>query len=244
MKLNLKARSWHTWGSLILALPILIVGASAVFIAHKKALGTDEVTVNAKWLPGYQTQAYQAAQLEPRATLTTAAGTTWVGTQQGLFRLDGERLVEETALAGTQVRAIAEAPFGRVLAAKSGIWLEQDGQWQRTLKGDAWNAAARPDGSVVVAIKDKGLVSSSDGKKWAQDPALTAALAATATQLPDKPLTLGKLIMDLHTGQAFFGKDGEWIWIDLVGLAMCLLALTGVYMWWRAEKRKAALAAG
>ena len=244
MKLNFKARSWHTWASLILALPILIVGASAVFIAHKKALGTDEVTVNARWLPGYRTPAATAARLEPRATLTTAAGTTWVGTQQGLFRLDGERLVEDETLAGAPVRAIAEAPFGRVLAARSGIWLEQDGQWQRTLKGDAWSAVTRADGSVVVALKDKGLVSSRDGKKWAPDPALTAALAATATQLPDKPLTLGKLIMDLHTGQAFFGKDGEWIWIDLVGLAMCLLALTGVYMWWRAEKRKAALAAG
>lgn len=242
MKLNFKARSWHTWGSLILALPILIVGASAVFIAHKKALGTDEIPVNAKWLPGYQSEAYQAAMLEPRAALTTASGTTWVGTQQGLYRLDGERLVEEKAFAGVPVRAIAEASYGRVVAAKSGIWLERDGQWQRTMKGDAWNASARSDGTVIVSVKDKGLVTSCDGRKWVQDPRLTAALASAATQMPDKPLTLGKLIMDLHTGQAFFGKEGEWIWIDLVGLAMCLLALTGIYMWWRAEKRKAALA--
>ena len=33
MKLNLKARSWHTWASIILALPILIVGASAFLLA-------------------------------------------------------------------------------------------------------------------------------------------------------------------------------------------------------------------
>ena len=44
MKLNLKARSWHTWASIILALPILIVGASAVFIAHKKSLNTEDIT--------------------------------------------------------------------------------------------------------------------------------------------------------------------------------------------------------
>lgn len=242
MKLNFKARSWHTWGSLILALPILIVGASAVFIAHKKALGTEDISVNAKWLPGYRTQAYQAAQLEPRAALTTAAGTTWVGTQQGLYRLDGETLVEAGEFAGVPVRAIAEAPFGRVLAAKSGVWIERDGSWQRALKGDAWSVSTRGDGSVVVSVKDKGLVSSSDGRDWVADPLLSAALATAAAQMPDKPLTLGKLIMDLHTGQAFFGKAGEWIWIDLVGLAMCLLALTGVYMWWRAERRKAALA--
>lgn len=244
MKLNFKARSWHTWGSLILALPILIVGASAVFIAHKKALGTDEITVAAKWLPGYGSAEAKAKGIEARAALTTSTGTTYVGTLQGLYRLDGDQLVEVEALANTQVRAIAEAPFGRIAAAKNGIWLETDGQWERTFKGDAWNASPRPDGSVIVAVKDKGLVTSRDGRKWQQDAVLSVALAGAASTQADKPLTLGKLIMDLHTGQAFFGKEGEWIWIDLVGLAMCLLALTGVYMWWRAEKRKAALAAG
>lgn len=244
MKLNFKARSWHTWGSLILALPILIVGASAVFIAHKKALGTDEIAVNAKWLPGYQSAEAKAKGVEPRAALTTREGTTYVGTQQGLYQLDGERLVEIEALAGSQIRGIAEAPFGRVVAAKSGIWLEQDGHWKRVHKGDAWQAASQPDGSVIVALKDKGLLASRDGRQWQANALLSAALAGVAGEQADKPLSLGKLIMDLHTGQAFFGKDGEWIWIDLIGLAMCLLALTGVYMWWWAEKRKAALLAG
>lgn len=244
MKLNFKARSWHTWGSLILALPILIVGASAVFIAHKKALGTDEITVAAKWLPGYSNADAKAKGIEPRAALTTRAGTTYVGTLQGLYRLDGDQLLEVGALANTQVRAIAEAPFGRIAAARNGVWLETDGQWERTLKGDAWNASIRPDGSVIVSVKDRGLMTSTDGRKWQQDPHLSIALASAAGTQADKPMTLAKLIMDLHTGQAFFGKEGEWIWVDLVGLAMCLLALTGVYMWWRAEKRKAALAAG
>ncbi|WP_265949482.1 PepSY-associated TM helix domain-containing protein [Dechloromonas sp. A34] len=244
MKLNFKARSWHTWGSLILALPILIVGASAIFIAHKKALGTEEIPVAAKWLPGYRSMGDKAKGIEARAALTTSAGTTYVGSLQGLYRLDGDQLVEVEALANTQVRALAEAPFGRIAAAKSGIWLETNGQWQRTLKGDAWNASARPDGSVIVSLKDKGLMTSTDGRQWQPDALLAVALTSAASTQADKPLTLGKLIMDLHTGQAFFGKDGEWIWIDLVGLAMCLLALTGVYMWWRAEKRKAALTAG
>lgn len=243
MKLNLKARSWHTWGSLILALPILIVGASAVFIAHKKALGTEAVAVNAKWLPGYRTSAAKEMGIEPRAALTSAAGTSYIGTQQGLYELAGDRLVAVDALAGTQVRAIAEAPFGIVIAAKSGIWLKKDASWERAEKGDAWQATSQPDGSIIVALKDKGLLVSRDGHNWQRNERFNSALASVANEQADKPLSMGKLIMDLHTGQAFFGKEGEWIWIDLVGLAMCLLALTGVYMWWRAEKRKAALAA-
>ncbi len=244
MKLNLKARSWHTWASIILALPILIVGASAVFIAHKKALNTEDITVNAKWLPGYQSEEYKAKGAEPRAALTTSAGTTYVGAQEGLYRLDGDKLLGVETLAGMPVRGLAESSFGVVAAAKNGIWLEQRGEWTRVMKGDAWNASTRADGSVVVAMKDKGLQVSSDGKKWQADPLLSGALAAMPGEASEKPLTLGKLIMDLHTGQAFLGKKGEWIWIDIVGLAMCLLAMTGVYMWWRAEKRKAALAAG
>lgn len=244
MKLNLKARSWHTWASIILALPILIVGASAVFIAHKKSLNTDDITVNAKWLPGYLTEDAKAKGPEARAALTTSAGVTYVGTQEGLYRLDGDKLVAVEALAGVPVRGLAESGFGIVAAAKNGIWLAQRGEWTRVHKGDAWNAGSRADGSVVVSIKDKGLLISSDGKKWQVDPVLAAALAAMPTDAAEKPLPLGKLIMDLHTGQAFFGKKGEWIWIDLIGIAMCLLAMTGVYMWWRAEKRKAAMAAG
>lgn len=240
MKPNFHSRTWHIWVSLILSLPILIVAATAVFIAHKKALGTDDVPVAAGWLPGYQTASAKTGRNEPRASLLTVAGETYIGTSNGLYRLDGEQLVAIEALAGTQVRALAEAPWGRIAAAKNGIWLEKDGQWQRVQKGDAWSAASQPNGSIIVALKDKGLLWSSDGQHWQTDARLVAALASLPADTTE-PLTLGKLIMDLHTGKAFFGKDGEWIWVDLVGLAISLLALTGVYMWWRGQRRKAAL---
>lgn len=243
MKLNFHSRSWHIWTSLILSLPILIVAATAVFIAHKKALGTDDVPVAAGWLPGYQAASAKTGRNEPRASLLMASGETYIGTLNGLYRLAGEQLVAVEALAGTQVRGLAEAPWGRVAAAKNGIWLEHDGQWQRVHKGDAWSATSQPDGSIVVALKDKWLLKSNDGHHWQTDARLVTALASLPVEAAE-PITLAKLIIDLHTGKALFGKDGEWIWIDLVGLAMSLLALTGVYMWWRAERRKAALHQG
>lgn len=242
MKLNLKARSWHTWASIILALPILIVSATAVFIAHKKSLQTEDITLDVGWLPGYQTKGYKTKEAEPRAALTTVNGTTWVGTQEGLYRLDGSTLVAAKALSGMPVRGLAESRFGLVAAAKNGVWLEHSGEWTRVIKGDAWHASTRTDGSVVVSMKDKGLLVSANGQDWHPDPVLATALAALPEETNDKSITLGKLIMDLHTGQAFFGKQGEWIWIDIIGIAMCLLAMTGVFMWWRAEKRKTQIA--
>lgn len=241
MKLNFKSRSWHTWVSVILSLPILIVALTAVFIAHKKTLGTEDISVAAHWLPGYRTPAGKVRAIEVRAGFTTAAGRVYIGTQDGLLQLvDGKPAAVE-ALGTTQVRAIAEAPWGLVVAAKNGIWVEQDGAWQRAYKGDAWNAALHPDGKVLVAVKDKGLLESGDGKRWAADAGIAAALATLPAAAAQENISLGKLVMDLHTGKAFFGKDGEWIWIDLIGIAMSLLGLTGLWMWWRGEKRKAAI---
>jgi len=244
MKLNFKARSWHTWVSVILSLPIVVVALTAVFIAHKKALGTEEVKVAADWLPGYRMEAGKVPGVEARAALAIAGGRAFVGTQGGLFELREGKLAPVEALGTTQVRALAAAPWGLVAAAKSGIWVERDGAWTRAQKADAWSAAVQPDGRVIVAVKDKGLLASADGRQWRPDATWMDALAALPAEAAPEAMSLHKLVMDLHTGKAFFGKDGEWIWIDLVGLAMSLLGLTGLWMWWRAERRKTALAAG
>lgn len=238
MKLNFKSRSWHTWVSIILALPILVVALTAVFIAHKKALGTEEIRVDADWLPGYRTEGKQVHGVEARTAFTTADGRGFVGTQGGLFELRAGRLVHIEVLGTTQVRAIAEADWGLVAATKSGIWVQREGAWRRMHKADAWSASTQPDGRVIVAAKDKGLLASKDGRKWQPDGAYMTALAELPAEATQEAMSLNKLVMDLHTGKAFFGKDGEWIWIDLVGLAMSLLGLTGLWMWWRGERRK------
>jgi len=241
MKNAFNSRRWHIWISVILSLPILIVGVTTFFIAHKKSLGTDEIRLAAEWLPGYRGEAARAVRNEARVAFSDASGTVWIGTNGGLFRLRDGNLEVVPALAGIPVRGLAEAPWGRVAAAKNGIWVgSADGDWRRAHKGDAWSAAPHRDGAIVVALKDQGLLLSTDGRRWAPDAAIGAALAALPAEAAE-PMTLARLMIDLHTGKAFFGKAGEWIWIDLVGFAMCLLALTGVYMWWRGERRKAAL---
>lgn len=46
-------------------------------------------------------------------------------------------------------------------------------------------------------------------------------------------MPLSKIIMDIHTGKLFLGKQYEWIWIDLLGYACVGLGLTGLVMWMR-----------
>lgn len=237
MQFNFKSRSWHRWVSVSLSLPILVVALTAIFMAHRKSLGAEEILVAAQWLPGYRSTAAKGRSFEARAALTARSGVIYLGTLNGLYRLVDGKLVVVEDIGATQVRSLAETSWGIVVAARNGIWLERDGQWKKVHKGDAWSITTRSDGGVIVAVKDQGLLGSRDGKRWEAD----AQLAATLATLPAgaaEPITLGRLAMDIHTGKALLGKDAEWIWIDLVALALSLLGLTGLWMWWRSQRRQ------
>lgn len=241
MKLNLKARDWHNWVSVILVVPMLMVGLTSLFLAHKKALDLNDIDVTriAGGLPGYGTVAMKHAGTELRASLALPDGSLWVGTQAGLYRIAAGQAHAVPELGDTQVRDLAAAPWGIVAATKNGIWvLGRDG-WRKTHKGDAWNAALAPDGSVAVAIKDKGLLVSRDGTEWRPHAAAQRALDDLPTEsLVDERISLGKLTMDLHTGKAFFGKEAEWLWIDLLGATWVFLGFTGLWLWWRSQIKR------
>lgn len=241
MKLNLKARDWHNWISVILVLPMLLVGLTTVFIAHSKKLGLEEIEVTpfVSWLPGYGAQAMQEMAAEVRASLVAADGTQWLGTKGGLYRITDGRAVQEAELGRTEVRDLTESPFGLVVATRNGVWVRGAQGWHMALRGDAWDASLGSDGAVAVTLKDKGVLTSRDGMDWQADEPLRATLSGMPGQADaNKPVTLQNLVMDLHTGKAFFGKGSEWIWIDLLGVVWIFLGFTGLYMWWRSQTKR------
>ncbi|MGQ0709765.1 MAG: PepSY domain-containing protein [Rhodoferax sp.] len=234
MRTFFQARSWHTWASVILALPLLIVGITAIFITHKKSLGTDEVVL---WSRG----ASAAHAPEVRTVLPDAQGVVWLGTQEGLLRLDAGMASPVAEFDGIPVRALAQAPWGLVAAAKNGIWVLRDGTWSRALRTDAFGASLVGNAEVAVTTKDEGVLISRNGRDWQAHQAWNLALEMVPAHGGARPMTLDKFIMDLHTGVAVLGKGREWIWIDVLGLCLVLLGLTGLTMWWRQERRKAQL---
>lgn len=247
MKLNLKARDWHNWVSVILVVPMLLVGMTALFLAHKKALGLGEIDITgaAGWLPGYGQTPVKQPKAEVRASLALPDGSRWIGTQNGLYRVADGASSAAVELGQTQVNALVAAPWGIVAAAKNGVWvLGRDG-WRKARPGEAWNASLEPDGGVAVAIKDQGLVVSRNGAKWQPEASVRQALAHLSAETKGaERVTLGRLVMDLHTGKALFGKAAEWIWIDLLGATWVFLGFTGLYLWWRSQAKRRDAARG
>jgi hypothetical protein len=241
MKPEISQRTLHLWAGVLLSLPILIVGLTAIFIAHEDALGLKQVVLEKVYLPGYGAGEMHAA--EPRGYLQAADGREWLATKAGLFERSGAALVPVPALQRVEVRAVAQTSHGLFAATKMGLWQEQADGWRKLRDGDYWSIGARADGTLVATGKESMVLESDDaGASWRPAAQLNQALAALPAEQRREPMTLGKLIMDLHTGKALLGKHYEWLWIDLVGLACALLALTGMVLWRRGRRQKLALA--
>lgn len=222
-------RNWHTWGSLILGVPLLLVGLTTFFIAHEDALGTKEMLLPIQGA-GYE-------KMEIRSSLQVGAEQ-WVGTKQGVFRLDGQTAVAMPGMPKDEIRDMVSTADGAVLmAGKKALWRMEAGNAAKVFKADCWQVSANPAG-YTAACKEVGLLASADGKGWAERTIDFPAELLTAVP---KEMALSKIIMDMHTGKLFFGKEYEWIWIDLLGFACVALGITGLVMWMRSRRQRADL---
>jgi hypothetical protein len=237
-------RGWHLWLSIALSLPILIVALTAIVIAHGKSLDLKEIQVGAGWLPGMN--AGRPEEAEPRALWAAPDGVQWLGTKAGLYRVRDERVERVEDLGRADVRGLLGLDSHLVVATTKGLYrvAQASGAGERVAKGDFWSVAATPQGLVAVGKDDRLLRSTDAGTTWSEHAAGAAAAervaAGMATAEAGDTVPLSKLVMDLHTGKALFGKTYEWIWIDLIGATMALLTLTGLVMWWRGQRRKVA----
>lgn len=95
---------------------------------------------------------------------------------------------------------------------------------------------------VVVADSERRLVthegvawSSCHGSvQWARSAALTPAQRDTVAPLLAPGISVERLLLDLHSGR-FFGAWGPYF-VDAVGLALTVLALSGIWLFVRHRK--------
>lgn len=249
-KFNIRKQlfNWHMWAGIIFTVPVILVSLTAIFIAHEKGLGTKKILVNGGWLPGYQTNdADLAHYLDDVKAFAHADGKQYYGTKVGVLEESEAGLRVLSGTEGKEVRDIEVSGSSIFVASKYGIYQVTPTVTTELIKGDFHGIQI--DDKLIIASQGKyGVMTSSDGgKNWSQKGNLSdvipaAALASISSQLNQsgqmEAVAMEKLILDIHTGKAFFGDNAMWVWIDLIGLSLLLMTVTGIWMWYKRKYGK------
>jgi hypothetical protein len=234
------ARRIHLWVATILAIPMILMAVSGVLIAMRSV---SEVKVPMRWL-GAETV---PDRLPISAYLETEKGVVWIGNAQGLTRLAGGAAEAIPHFAGQEIVAVAALPGSAqpIVATRMAVWAEQGGAWQAVQRGRVRQLATLADGRVLAIAGGRGEMAAGrpmatrDGTTWeVYGPAMRANKQMPPLQNPS--VALHQWMRELHSGAYFFGKGpGEMAWSNVFGWILVLLSLTGLWMWWKTEQRKA-----
>ncbi|AOY02055.1 PepSY domain-containing protein [Jeongeupia sp. USM3] len=227
-------RRWHMWAGVVLALPFLAICVTALLLSHSKTLGLKKLAAPTAWFPGYAIE-----RPEARSVLELADGGLLVGGKHGLWLIRGSRAEPVLTANRIEVFQLLAAPQGVFAATSAGLYRQDRNGWAVVLAGNVTQLSRLADGRLLAGEAGKPQASD-DGIRWVPDDAIAARLAA----LPkvDPPISLARLLFDIHTGKALLGNDAKWLWIDACALVMLVLTLSGSWLWMRGRRRRVRLA--
>ncbi|MCC2657022.1 MAG: PepSY protein [Panacagrimonas sp.] len=246
--LNLLLRDWHKRAGLFAFLFMGWLGFSGILINQSPSWGYD--TDRIYWEP-----VMWLYSLEPTPP-------------QNGFSADGHWLAvtpEGTMLDARPVMPPLAAPLGLVAGgtpdqpllflanAEAVAVVTLDGKRYDELRSPILPVqTVRRIGKVIghpgaIAVQDlDAFRSDDDGTSWTPvDPAqvewsaqveLPAAQRERLVPFSRPYVTLEHILVDAHSG-AIFGRGGVYV-INTVGLAAILLAVSGIWMWWRTGRRR------
>lgn len=235
---SLRLARWHRWAGITAALFVLVLALTGLLLQHAPALGLDRTVTGstrlARWL-GHEAGPVTAFRVDgdwilgndgslwhgrrPIATihaplegvLTTERGFV-VAAGGDLYLFDAQgRLLERM-----RARGALPAPIQRlgrtgdgtaVIEADGRVWRPGD-DWLvfEPQAGDAvsWSRPKRPPASLARFVRERGLA---------------------------QAVTWERLLLELHSGR--LGGKAGMIVMDLAAIALLLLSVTGLYLWWR-----------
>jgi len=238
--------NWHTWVGVILSIPVIIVGFTAIYLSHKdffkKTFGDSDITY-------LSTDAYVMSYKDIKDIVSDNEKNTWLATKNGIYRVDkfdNYELVE--ALPIDEYNQIFAFDNDLILfLGKEGLYAKSGEKYKKVLTGEFDKISLQADNTLLLKGKEN-ILKSKDGLQWKNDE----NIAYLATVVPglvkqiskeenEKSKKISKLMKDLHTGK-FLGKEYKWIWGDLVGGACILLSFTGLFMWYKKSKNNRQIA--
>ncbi len=244
-------RPWHRSLGVISALFILLMALTGMLINHSNHLSIDSAHVEQKWLLDYygitppnQINIYQTSPLKLASSdnliwidnrLTVEADSSIKGMlslgrmliavdSNNLYLLskEGELLEKQDASTGLP-RGIQAIGYDEQvwLKASDGTYLADDDliEWEQTqpFAPIAWTVPLTADSDEInISVRDER--------------------EAIALQARSHHLTWERVLLDIHSGR-FFGSLGPWF-MDLVALALIIMAISGIYIWQQQKPKK------
>lgn len=246
--LNLFLRDWHKRVGLFAFLFMGWLGLSGILINQSPSWGYDTDRIYWKpvmWLYGLKPEPPQQGY---------SAGGYWLAqTPEGTV-LDARPLLPPVPQPlGVVAGGTAERPLLFVANAQHIAVVTPDGARYDELRSPILPVETiRRLGSVAdapgaIAVQDLDAFQSLDGgTTWSPvDPARVSWVQAEALPETERErliphsrpfVTLEHVLVDAHSG-ALFGRGGVYV-INAVGCASILLAISGIWMWWRTSRRR------
>lgn len=254
MSVMAKWLRWHRRLGLTVALLVTVLVITGILLNHSPSLGLNRAPVYSAWLgklygipsfeietgfpvqSGWVVQAGERIYLDQQTLLENGGqlhaallndGELWVLCNNGLWLFDIENqseLIEQIrdVPAGMQRAGL----FKGQLVVETGPGLSQSvskNLLQFDLNSTSWQPIPQTELTEDVWLTPQTI-----------PPQLTDSLKSR-TPLPG--LTLERVLLDLHSGR-LFGDIGVWV-VDLVGIALLILAGSGFYTWFgRYRKRR------
>jgi hypothetical protein len=248
--LSMFLRTWHQRAGLFAFLFMGWLGFSGFLINQSAGWGYDTVRIRWPWV-----MSLYSLKPEPPQSGFSASGHWLAVTPDG------------TVLDAKPVMPPVHAPIGLVDAQVDGETLlfiasadavaiaKTDGSRFDELKPPILPVPqVRRIGKVhgqsgAVAVQDLDSFSSSDGGiswkpvapadvEWSQTVVLPEAERTRLLPFSRPSVSLEHVLVDAHSGR-LFGNVGAWV-INSVGFASIWLALSGIWMYWRASRRRQA----
>lgn len=218
----------HKWPGIVFLIPGLLVALTTFLLAVDKPLELDKVYLSSKAAPGYDPEIRAMAQI---GTMS------YIGCKSGVFKVQNGQTVPVKELSGVEVRQMLHLSDTLLVVTKQGIWMLAP-RIYKVYPYEAWSVSRWDREHLMVGLGKKGLaVIDFEGKKadWQLPSTTHKQLLGYASA---EPVTLHKLVMDLHTGEAFMGKNLRWIYMVLCSIMLLALVITGAWFVFRKKKKK------
>ena len=226
---------WHRRIGLGITIMLFFLAATGILLNHSPALSLADKHLKAPWLLNWY--GLEHPQLDG-----IKIGDQWLSLLDNNLFLDATPVATCPAplhgAAGVPDMLLALCQDALLLLTPSGELIE---------KFDTFSGL--PEGITrLQALNDQILISDTQQTYVIDAESLSVAVRSnieggwsTPTAVPDElfkqidgtgalpGISLESLILDLHSGR-FFGAAGVWF-VDIIGILLCVLALTGIWAW-------------